>query len=55
MKTAEELNALKEELEALNKKLAELTEEELKLVAAGLPGAFGSPILDPPWLRRAAD
>ena len=55
MKTVEELNALKEELEALNKKLAELTEEELKLVAAGLPGAFGSPILDPPWLRRTAD
>ena len=29
MKTKEELNALKEEVEALNKKLAELTEEEL--------------------------
>ena len=29
MKTKEELNALKEEVETLNKKLAELTEEEL--------------------------
>ena len=29
MKTQEELNALKEEVEPLNKKLHELTEEEL--------------------------
>ena len=35
MKTPEELNALKEELETLNKKLAELTEEELSQVAGG--------------------
>ena len=35
MKTKEELNALKEEIETLNKKLAELTEEELKQVAGG--------------------
>ena len=35
MKTVEELNALKEEVEALNKKLAELSEEELKQVAGG--------------------
>ena len=35
MKTAEELNALKEEVEALNKKLAELTEEELAQVTGG--------------------
>ena len=35
MKTKEELNALKEEVEALNKKLAELTEEELAEVAGG--------------------
>ena len=35
MKTAEELNALKEEVEALNKKLADLTEEELAQVAGG--------------------
>ena len=35
MKTTEELNALKEEVEALNKKLAELTVEELTLVTDG--------------------
>ena len=35
MKTKEELKALKEEVEALNKKLAELSEEELKQVASG--------------------
>ena len=35
MKTKEELNALKEEVEALNKKLAELTEEELAQVSGG--------------------
>ena len=40
MKTKEELNALKEEVEALNKKLAELTEEEFTQVSGGieLPG-----------------
>ena len=36
MKTKEELNALKEEVETLNKKLAELTDEELALVSSGL-------------------
>ena len=36
MKTKEELNALKEEVEALNKKLHELTEEELKQVSGGV-------------------
>ena len=35
MKTKDELNALKEEVEALNKKLAELTEEELAQVCGG--------------------
>ena len=35
MKTKEELNALREEVETLNKKLAELTEDELKQVASG--------------------
>ena len=35
MKTKEELKALKEEVETLNKKLAELTDEELKQVAGG--------------------
>ena len=36
MKTAEELNSLKEELETLNKKLAELTDEELEQVSGGV-------------------
>ena len=35
MKTAEELNALKEEVKTLNIKLAELSEEELKQVVGG--------------------
>ena len=35
MKTKEELNELKEEVEALNKKLHELTEEELTQVNGG--------------------
>ena len=35
MKTKEELNALKEEVETLNEKLHELTDEELAQVAGG--------------------
>ena len=35
MKTKEELNALKEEVEAVNRKLQELTEEELAQVSGG--------------------
>ena len=35
MKTKEELNVLKEEVETLNKKLHELTEEELAQVSGG--------------------
>ena len=42
MKTKEELNVLKEEVEALNKKLAELTEEELAQVSGGAGKAFTS-------------
>ena len=41
MKTKEELNKLKEEFETLNKKLAELTEEELKQVSGGLGPSNG--------------
>ena len=40
MKTKEELNALKEEVEALNRKLHELTEEELAQVSGGLGPGF---------------
>ena len=36
MKTKEELNALKKEVETLNKKLAELTEDEMQQVAGGM-------------------
>ncbi len=35
MKTKEELNALKKEVEALNRKLTELGEDEMKLVVGG--------------------
>ena len=35
MKTKEELNALKKEVKTMNKKLAELTEEELAQVVGG--------------------
>ena len=35
MKTKEELNALKEEVEAINNKLAELNEDELKEIVGG--------------------
>ena len=38
MKTKEELNALKEEVEILNKKLHELTEDELEQVTGGQTG-----------------
>ena len=36
MKSKEELNKLKEEVEAVNEKLQELTEEELEQVTGGL-------------------
>ena len=36
MKSKEELNALKEEVETLNKKLHELTDEELAQVSGGV-------------------
>ena len=36
MKSKEELNALKEEVETVSKKLSELTEEELKQVVGGI-------------------
>ena len=40
MKTKEELNALKEEVETVSKKLHELTEEELAQVLGGFePGS----------------
>ena len=50
MKTKEELNALKEEVEALNKKLAELTEDELAQVVGGV-----LPFIDEPGLELPGD
>ena len=47
MKTKEELNAIKEEIEAVNKKLAELTAEELAQVSGGLDyGRIGMPDIE---------
>ena len=47
MKTKEELNALREELETLNRKLAELNEDELKQVSGGsAPPSGVSKIID---------
>ena len=51
MKTKEELNALKEEVETVNKKLAELTEEGLAQVSGGVvPTGVGGngPVREPP-------
>ena len=46
-KTKEELNALKEEVETVSKKLHELTEEELAQVSGGdLFHDFGDLIID---------
>lgn len=52
MKTKEELNALKEEVKTLNRKLAELSEDELKQLSGGA-GLERDNLLDPlgqvPW------
>ena len=40
MKTKEELNALKEEVKALNRKLSELNEDELAQVCGGRAAAI---------------
>ena len=56
MKTKEELDTLKEEVETLNKKLAELTEEELEQVAGGSFDGdmqkYIEGILNPEWAYR---
>ena len=49
MKTLEELKALKEEVENLNKKLAELSEEELMQVFGG------SKVMLNDFIRKLAD
>ena len=54
MKTKEELNALKEEVETLNQKLAELTDEELAQVSGGgkflRPDFLVLPVIESPVL-----
>ena len=47
MKTKEELNELKIEYESLNRKLAELTEEEFELVTGGAFPACNPEIAPP--------
>ena len=49
MKSKEELNIIKEEVETLNKKLQELTEEELEQVTGGV----SNPSIFPLSLRKA--
>ena len=48
MKTKEELDALKEEIKDLNKKLAELTEEELTQVSGGFNARLAGLVIEPP-------
>ena len=45
MKSKEELNALKEEVEALNRKLHELTDDELSQVTGGASAIEADPTL----------
>ena len=51
MKTKEELNVLKEEVETLNRKLAELTDEELAQVSGGFDVPHAGHVLEPPVLE----
>ena len=48
MKTTEELNALKNEVEVLNQKLSTLTEEELAQVSGGTLEHPGAPVIGAP-------
>ena len=41
-KTKEELNKIKEEVEAVNEKLAELTDEEIAQVSGGVGRSLGA-------------
>ena len=52
MKTKEELSALKEEVETLNKKLAELSEEELEQVSGGRPGEWTPTVSKKGWVCK---
>ena len=48
MKTKEELNALKEEVETVSRKLHELTKEELAQVSGGDHVRSDDSVLEPP-------
>ena len=52
MKTKEELNAPKSEVETLNGKLAELSEDELKQVAGGMKVVVEN---ESSWLQTLLD
>ena len=52
MKSKEELNALKEEVETVSRKLAELTEEDLSQITAGMKLATED---DSSWYRVLVD
>ena len=49
-KTKEELNKLKEEVEAVNEELAELTPEEIAQVNGGRSVHRSAPVINPPDL-----
>lgn len=53
MKTVEELKSLRGEIETLNKKLAELTEEELAQVSGGKIVPSSEHVSEPPVLPMA--
>ena len=54
-KSKEELNKLKEEVEAVNEKLSELTPEEIAQVSGGLaPGVNDEPVIKPVGVDPAA-
>ena len=55
MKTLEELNALKKEVETLNAKLAELTEEELEQICGGINWLTGNSKLNAEFVRSFLD
>ena len=55
MKTKEELNALKEEVEALNRKLHELTDEELAQVSGGIEIDSGRKCVEENFVLKSID
>ena len=54
MKTKEGLNALRNEIEALNRKLSELSEDEMKEVTGGL-GGFVEPDYEIEYKKEGKD